>query len=120
MGSVRILLIEDDPLNAQFFLAVLERDGHAIEHESSGILGEARALAAPFDLVLRDIDLPGQDGLSICRRLRATGFVGKLVALTIHSDEPDRAQAREAGFDDFLEKPITPSAPRAAVRAHAP
>lgn len=117
---MRILLIEDDSLNANFFRAVLEHDGHTVAHESSGILGQARAQAESFDLVLCDIDLPGQDGISICRRLRATGFVGKLVALTIHSDEPDRALAREAGFDSFLSKPISPSALRAAVRAHAP
>lgn len=117
---MRILLIEDDALNANFFLAVLEHDGHAVAHESSGILGQARAQAESFDLVLCDIDLPGQDGISVCRRLRAAGFAGKLVALTIHSDEPDRALAQEAGFDGFLEKPITPSALRAAVLAFAP
>ena len=119
MGSVRILLIEDDSLNANFFLAVLEHDGHLVAHESSGIVGQARAQAEPFDLVLCDIDLRGQDGIAVCRALRGSGFRGKLVVLTIHSDEPDRALAREAGFDGFLEKPITPLALRAAVREYA-
>ena len=117
---MRILLIEDDSLNAAFFLAVLKHDGHMVAHESSGILGQARAQAEPFDLVLCDIDLPGQDGIAVCRKLRAAGFRGKIVALTIFSDEAEHALARAAGFDGFLEKPITPSALRAAVRAYAP
>lgn len=117
---MRILLIEDDPLDASFFLAVLEHDSHAVAHEMSGIQGQARALAEPFDLLLCDIGLPGQDGIAVCRAVCERGFRGKIVALTIHSDEAMRALAREAGFDGFLEKPITPSALRAAVHAYAP
>lgn len=117
---MRILLIEDDALNAGFFVAVLEHDGHMVAHESSGILGEARVCAGPLDLVLCDINLPGQDGIAVCRGLRGTNFTGKLVALTVFSDETDRALARAAGFDGLLEKQITPTALRAAVRSYAP
>ena len=99
---------------------MLEHDGHLLAHESSGLLGEARALAAPFDLVLCDIDLPGQDGMSVCRKLRAAGFRGKILAITVHAEEADRALAREAGFDGFLAKPISPAALRTAVRAYEP
>lgn len=116
---MRILLIEDEPLNVSFFRAVLEKDGHTVVHESSGILGARRALATHFDVVLCDIDLPGQDGLAVCRKLKAAGVRAKILALTVHSEESDRVRAREAGFDGFLAKPISPSALSKAVRAHA-
>jgi len=117
---VRILLIEDDSMNADFFLAVLEHDGHLVAHESSSVLGQARAQAEPFDLVLCDISMPDRDGLTVCRELRAAGFRGKIVALTVHAEDADRASAREAGFDGFLAKPITPPVLRAAVHGYQP
>ena len=116
---MQILLIEDDPLNVSFFRAVLEKEGHTVVHESSGILGARRALATPFDIVLCDIDLPGLDGLAICRKLKDAGVGAKVLALTVHSEEVDRVRAREAGFDGFLSKPISPSALSKAVRAQA-
>ena len=117
---MRILLIEDDALNADFFLAVLEHDGHTVAHETSGILGQARAQAEPFDLVLCDIDLPGQTGIAVCRTLRETGFRGKVVALSAHIESDVRAGGHEPGFDGWIEKPIAPPALRAAVRALQP
>jgi CheY-like chemotaxis protein len=117
---MKILLIEDQPLNIELFRAVLERDGHDVTHESSGLLGRARALAEPFDLILSDIDLPGLDGHSICRDLRAAGIACPIVAITAHAGADEAARGKASGFDLYLTKPIGPKALRDAVSSFAP
>lgn len=112
---MRILLIEDHPLNTELFRAVLERDGHTVTHESSGLLGRARALAEPFDLILSDIDLPGIDGHAICRDLRAGGLRCPIVAVTAFAGPDEATRGEASGFDLYLTKPIGPKALRDAV-----
>lgn len=114
---MRILLIEDEPLNAEFFRAVLEREGHAVTHESSGLLGRARALGEPFDLILSDLDLPGMDGFALCRDLRRAGVRSPLVALTAFAESEEKALGMASGFDGYLTKPVSPGQLRAAVRS---
>jgi CheY-like chemotaxis protein len=112
---MRILLLEDHPLNVELFRAILEREGHEVAHEASGLLGRARALAEPFDLILSDIDLPGLDGHSVCRDLRAGGVTCPIVAITAFAGPDEAERGKASGFSLYLTKPIGPQALRRAI-----
>ena len=60
-----------------------------------------------FDAALLDLDLPGLDDIALARMLRAQGFAAPLLAVTARSDADAEAQARAAGCDDFLRKPVS-------------
>lgn len=108
----RVLLAEDNPINALLATKALERLGAQVTLARDGM--EALALAAaeaPFDLALIDIRMPGLDGLETARRLRAreaeTGAEPlHLVALTANTGREDMDAAHAAGFDGFLAKPL--------------
>jgi CheY-like chemotaxis protein len=113
---VRILHVEDDVLNAEFFRAVLEPEGHTVVLESDGPAGRARALSEPFDLIALDIDLPGIRGDALCRELKASGLRTPIFGLTAMAMPDQLKTVRAAGFDDLLIKPIEPADLRNAVR----
>ncbi len=113
---MKLLLVEDDPLNGQFFVAALKPDGHTIVVERDGIAGRDRALAVPFDLIVLDIALPGMRGDAVCRALHAAGLRTPIVALTASVLPEQLALIRDVGFALILTKPIEPEALRAAVR----
>lgn len=115
---MRILLIEDDPLNIDLFESALETEGHQLTTERDGLAGQARGLAESFDLILLDVQLPHRNGLDVCRGLRAAGVRTPIVALSASVLRDEIARTTEAGFTEFLAKPITPAALRAAVRAY--
>jgi CheY-like chemotaxis protein len=112
---LRILLVEDDPMNVELFETALESEGHEIVTEKDGPAGERRA-SDQFDLILLDIQLPKKNGLEVCRSLRARGLRMPIVALSasVLPEEVERTKA--AGFDTFLSKPISPRDLRDAVR----
>jgi CheY-like chemotaxis protein len=112
---LRILLVEDDPMNVELFESALESDGHEIVTERDGVAGEQRA-SDQFDLVLLDIQLPKKNGLEVCRSLRARGLRIPIVALSASVLPEEVARTKEAGFDIFLSKPISPRDLRDAVR----
>jgi CheY-like chemotaxis protein len=116
---LRILLIEDDPMNVELFESALESDGHEIVTERDGVAGEERA-SDRFDLVLLDIQLPKKDGLAVCRSLRARGLRMPIVALSASVLPEEIARTKAAGFDIFLSKPISPRELREAVRRLGP
>ena len=115
---MRILLIEDDALNIELFEATLESDGHAVAVERDGIAGESRGRRESFDLILLDIKLPLRTGLDVCRSLRMAGLSTPIIALSASVLQAEVAYAIEAGFTQFLAKPVSPAALRIAVRAH--
>ena len=117
---MRILLVEDDPLNIELFEATLESDGHEVAVERDGVAGNKRGLEDRFDLILLDIQLPRRTGLEVCRDLRAAGIETPIVALSASVLRDEIARTIEAGFTEFLAKPISPEALRVAVRAHSP
>ena len=103
----KILVVEDSPDNMKLFRAVLTLKGH----EVIGLPGGERLLetierTAP-ELVLMDIQLPGQDGFALLREIRQSPFSAlRVVALTAHAMTGDRERALEAGFDGYITKPI--------------
>jgi len=112
---LRILLIEDDPMNVELFESALETDGHEVVTERDGAAGEERA-SDQFDMVLLDIQLPKKNGLEVCRSLRARGLRIPIVAISASVLPEEIARTKSAGFDVFLSKPISPRDLREAVR----
>jgi CheY-like chemotaxis protein len=117
---VRLLVVDDNPLNLELFKAALVDDGHQVTVAPDGEAGLARALSEPFDVVLLDIQLPGRSGLDVCRELRKAGRVGPIVAVSANALPEQVARGLAAGFDAYLTKPISPQALRAAVRSYEP
>lgn len=116
---LRVLLVDDNPMNVELFVDSLEADGHVVAVERDGLRGRDRALREEFDVLILDIQLPGLDGYALCRDLRAAGRRGPILALSSSAmaDQIERGMA--AGFDRYLTKPISPAALREAVRAAA-
>jgi two-component system cell cycle response regulator DivK len=103
----RILIVEDNPDNMKLFRALLTLKGHTVTALQSGDgLLEALAQNQP-ELVLMDIQLPGKDGYALLQEIRRSPWASlRVVALTAHAMSGDREKAREAGFDDYIAKPI--------------
>lgn len=117
---MRVLLVDDNAMNVELFSDVLEGDGHDVTVERDGVTGRDRGLAERFDLVILDIQLPRMDGHEVCRKLRAAGINGPIVALTSSAMPDEVSRGVATGFDAYLTKPISPAALRAAVREHGP
>ena len=109
MTPRRILVVEDNPLNLKLVRDVLQFAGYDVVEAHSGEEGIRAAEEEPPDLVLMDLQLPGIDGTETLRRLRQ-GTLGQdvpVVAVTALAMAEDREQASQAGFDGYLEKPIS-------------
>jgi signal transduction histidine kinase len=106
--GARILVVDDNPLARRSLRGMLERSHYLVETVEGG--EEALALLEDFrpDLVLLDIQMPGMDGLEVCRRIRERPNGGLLPIIFLTGDErPDiHAQAFQAKGDDFLRKPV--------------
>jgi two-component system cell cycle response regulator DivK len=103
----KILVVEDSPDNMKLFRTVLTLKGHEVTGLPGGEgLLETIERTTP-DLVLMDIQLPGQDGFALLREIRQSPFSTlRVVALTAHAMTGDRERALEAGFDGYITKPI--------------
>lgn len=113
---MRLLLVDDNELNLELFSDALASDGHEVVTESDPLRGQRRALAEPFDLIILDIQMPGTDGYTVCRTLRASGVSGPIVAVSSNALPEHVAEGKRAGFNTYLTKPISPAELRAAVR----
>lgn len=113
--GARILLVEDNPINALLAKALLSREGCEVEHAVGGEEAMAACEVGPYDLILMDMRMPGLSGEDTARRLRATGVKTPIVALTANAFEDDRHACLAAGMDDFLVKPLSPDALRAVL-----
>ena len=104
----KILVVDDDPRNLRLAVSVLEQAGHEVLSAEGGAEGVEAALAHAPDLVLMDMQMPGMDGASALRRLRAEPRTAalKVVALTALAMKGDRERLLAEGLDGYLEKPI--------------
>jgi len=110
--GARILLVEDNPINALLARALLSREGCEVEHAVGGAEALAAAEVGVFDLILMDMRMPGLSGEETARRMRAEGIITPIVALTANAFEDDRHACLAAGMNDFLVKPLSPDALR--------
>jgi len=115
-SAARIVVIDDDPDIRELVSEFLIRHGFDVEAAADGP-GLNRALAAaPTDLVILDVMLPGEDGLHICRRLAGSDGPA-VIMLSAMGEETDRIVGLELGADDYLPKPCNPRELLARVRA---
>ena len=103
---MRILLIEDDPETSRFIRKGLAEAGHVLDHAGDGKQGLLLALDAEHDVLVVDRMLPGLDGLSIVRSLRAAGRDTPVLVLSALGEVDDRVEGLRAGGDDYLVKPF--------------
>ncbi len=116
-GPARVLVVEDEPKLAALLADYLRAAGHEAECVADGLLAWQAWQERRHDLVLLDLMLPGQDGLQLCRQLRAQSTV-PIVMLTARADESDRLAGLELGADDYIAKnPFSPREVMARVKA---
>ncbi|MGH8053409.1 MAG: two-component regulator propeller domain-containing protein [Stenotrophomonas sp.] len=107
LSPQQVLLVEDDATIAAVIRGLLEVHGHSVVHAAHGLAALAEVSNTRFDVALLDLDLPGIDGFGLAVQLRTMGYDMPLIAVTARSDSDAEPQARQAGFDDFLRKPVT-------------
>lgn len=112
----RVLLIEDDEAVRAGLRLALSRQGHTVDAVETGERGLDSLRAAPSDVVVLDLMLPGMDGFEVCRRIRARGDL-PIIMLTARSDDMDVVAGLEAGADDYVVKPVQPRVLEARIRA---
>jgi len=114
---MKILLIEDDKRLAKLVKGVLEDEKYTVDVENDGEVGFEIGLRGTHDLIVIDWMLPGRDGPSICRGLRASGISVPILMLTARSQVEDRVAGLESGADDYLVKPFDFNELIARIRA---
>ena len=104
-----ILVVEDNERNLKLLRDVLEYAGYDVRVARTAEDGITSAVSEPPDLVLMDLQLPGIDGMEALRRLRGSPRTADIpvVAVTAQAMKQDRERALEAGFNGYIEKPIS-------------
>lgn len=120
----KILIVDDDERMRELLERYLTEQGFDARAVEDGQAMDVALSAESCDLLVLDLMLPGEDGLSICRRLRANQFPAPIVMLTARGDEVDRILGLEMGADDYLPKPFNPrellARINAVLRRHQP
>ena len=114
---MRVLVTEDETVMANLVSQALSEEGHDVHVVSSGERAIDAVRGSSYDLVLLDVMLPGLDGFSTCRRMRARGAGMPVLMLTARDDVDDRVRGLDAGADDYLCKPFSLDELLARVRA---
>jgi class 3 adenylate cyclase len=107
-GAFRVLVVDDDPDMVSYLALILANEDTVVEAARDGDAALAQVRAAPPDLVLLDVVMPGTSGFDVCERLKAdpaTALI-PIVLVTSLEDQPSRVRGIEAGADDFLSKPV--------------
>ncbi len=102
---MHILLIEDDREAAGYLLKGLNESGHSVDHAADGEEGLQLALAGGYEVIIVDRMLPGRDGLTVIKMLRADGDQTPALVLSALGEVDDRVTGLQAGGDDYLVKP---------------
>src|SRR5436853_5929702 len=114
---MRVLIVEDEKKLASFVRKALQAEGFAADLLHHGDEALAAATTTAFDVIILDIMLPGRDGLSVVRQLRARHVVTPVLLLTARGEVNERVEGLNAGADDYLPKPFVLAELVARVRA---
>jgi two-component system copper resistance phosphate regulon response regulator CusR len=114
---MRILLVEDEPAAAQMLAKGLREQTFAVDLAADGEAALYQASINDYDLILLDVNLPGKDGLEVCRELRVGGSTVPVLMLTARDAVQDRVAGLDNGADDYLTKPYAFHELLARVRA---
>ncbi|HEU4622314.1 MAG TPA: two-component system response regulator OmpR [Burkholderiaceae bacterium] len=115
--SQRILVVDDDERLRDLLRRYLTEQGFTVYVAADSTAMNKLYMRERFDLIVLDLMLPGEDGLSICRRLRGAGDKTPIVMLTAKGEDVDRIIGLEMGADDYLPKPFNPRELLARVNA---
>jgi DNA-binding response OmpR family regulator len=110
-----ILVVDDEPIVREVVVRYLRREGYRTLEAGDGDLAKTLVESERPDLVVLDLMLPGVDGLSVCRWIRARGSL-PIIMLTARGEEADRIVGLEVGADDYVTKPFSPRELAARVR----
>jgi two-component system OmpR family response regulator len=113
----RIAVVEDDPEISRMLTSYMTEHGFEVTAARSGRDLDRVMSGGKIDCVILDVGLPGEDGLSICRRLRGNKSTVPIIMLTGRASDTDRIVGLELGADDYLPKPFNPRELVARVRA---
>jgi DNA-binding response OmpR family regulator len=114
---MRLLVVDDEVDFVQALQRGLQRAGYAVDVALDSDAGEALFVAYPYDLVILDLNLPGRDGLSLCRFLRASQPATRILILTARSHPSQRIAGLDEGADDYLIKPFHFGELKARIRS---
>ena len=109
-GPIRILLAEDNAINALLTRTLLEAEGHIVDTVEDGALAVEAMKTSSYDLILMDMRMPNMDGLESTRKIRALSNVPKglpIIALTANAFDDDRNACFDSGMNDFMTKPVS-------------
>jgi len=116
MGNKKILVVDDDPGLRELLQEYLSSQGYQVSTVADGLALEQHMLQETADLVILDLMLPGEDGLTLARKLKARG-PQPIIMLSARGEDVDRIVGLEVGADDYLAKPFNPRELLARIRA---
>jgi two-component system, OmpR family, response regulator len=114
---MRLLVIDDDKLLADYIRLALQEDGHAVDVAHTAAEGRTNALVFSHDAIVLDFNLPDGSGLEVVEAIRGKGRSTPILMLTARDDKEDVIRCLDAGADDYLSKPFVIGELRARVRA---
>jgi two-component system OmpR family response regulator len=114
--SPHILIVDDDSEIRDLVARFLDKHGYRVSLAADGQAMQKQLESGRFDLLVLDLMLPGEDGLSLCRRLRSESKL-PIIMLTALGEETDRIVGLEMGADDYLAKPFNPRELLARIKA---
>jgi two-component system OmpR family response regulator/two-component system phosphate regulon response regulator OmpR len=117
MEKNRILVVDDDPGLRELLAQYLSGNGYAVTGVADGAAMERHLREQGADLLLLDLMLPGEDGLTLARKVRAAGNLLPIIMLSARGEDIDRIVGLEVGADDYLAKPFNPRELLARIRA---
>ncbi|ASK36225.1 osmolarity response regulator transcription factor OmpR [Alloalcanivorax mobilis] len=113
----KILVVDDDARLRGLLQRFLEEQGYAVKAVADAEQMDRALSREIYSLMVLDLMLPGEDGLSICRRLRDNDNNLPIIMLTAKGDDAERIEGLDAGADDYLPKPFNPKELNARIRA---
>jgi two-component system phosphate regulon response regulator OmpR len=116
-GPGKLLLVDDDARLRKSLSRYLAGEGYEVEAVAGSVQMDREIARHAYDLVLLDVMMPGEDGLTACRRLRAAGNETPVIMLTAKGGDVDRILGLELGADDYVVKPFNPRELLARIHA---
>lgn len=114
---MRILVAEDDPKILKSLVRILEMNNYLVDGVANGTDALDYAMSGEYDGIVLDIMMPGMDGVTVLRRLRAAGITTPTLFLSARTEVYQRVEGLDAGADDYLPKPFSTAELLARIRA---